>query len=385
MGCTASRDYSIESTTSTGIIPRALSLPTPLVHHLPLRWGDSHHLVSLTSSTYGSLDINPIPDDSPSAPAKAVYQTEAISATEPHVINAWELMADLDDSSPGKQVQTEHRSYNFQPRRDFQNANNSTEKFSNKANDRLASSERLRGSKRFCDSETHMPNYSMPLWKHLSEEALLADMDPSVASTFRRTASCRQWSNCSFPSKQISSYSPPPNPSKTSTTTTIAKVSPLGSKIELPGSENRIVLYFTTLRGIRRTYEDCCAVRTIFAGFRVPVDERDISMDSTYRKELQSVVRQKIISLPQVFIRGKHIGGAEEIKQLHESGELAKLLQNFPVRQPGFACESCADVRFVPCPNCNGSRKVFVEEEGQLRRCPECNENGLIRCPYCCC
>ncbi|KAG9443682.1 hypothetical protein H6P81_015022 [Aristolochia fimbriata] len=385
MGCTASRDYSIQSTASAGIIPRALSLPTPLVHHLPLRRGDSHHLVSLTSSTYGSLDIEPVPDDSPAVPAKALDRIEATSAAEPHVIDAWELMADLDDSSPKKQVQTVQRSYTFQPRRDFQNADSSVEEFGKKGNGRFGCSERLRGFKRMCDSETQLPNYSMPLWKHLTEEKLLADLDPSVASTLRRTVSSRQCNNYSFQSKPISTCSPPPNPSKTNAAPTTVKVSPFESKAELPGTENRIVLYFTSLRGIRRTYEDCCAVRTIFAGFRVPVDERDISMDSTYRKELQSVLGQKTVSLPQVFIRGKHIGGAEEMKQLHETGELAKLLQGFPVRRPGFACESCADVRFVPCPNCNGSRKIFIEEEGQLRRCPECNENGLVRCPYCCC
>jgi hypothetical protein len=27
---------------------------------------------------------------------------------------------------------------------------------------------------------------------------------------------------------------------------------------------------------------------------------------------------------------------------------------------------------------------VFVEEEGWTRRCLECNENGLVRCPNCC-
>ncbi|TKY68261.1 electron carrier [Spatholobus suberectus] len=59
--------------------------------------------------------------------------------------------------------------------------------------------------------------------------------------------------------------------------------------IRLPGTEDRIVLYFTSLRGIRRTYEDCYAVRMIFRGFRVWVDERDISMDANYKKELMSL------------------------------------------------------------------------------------------------
>ncbi|XP_038890547.1 uncharacterized protein At3g28850 [Benincasa hispida] len=153
--------------------------------------------------------------------------------------------------------------------------------------------------------------------------------------------------------------------------------------VRLPGTEDRIVVYLTSLRGIRRTYEDCYAVRIIFRGFRVWVDERDISMDSAYKKELQSVLGEKNVSLPQVFIRGKHVGGAEVIKQLFEAGELVKILEGFPVREPGFVCEGCGDVRFVPCMTCSGSRKVYDEDEQVLKRCLDCNENGLIRCPEC--
>ncbi|KAF8042628.1 hypothetical protein BT93_A1075 [Corymbia citriodora subsp. variegata] len=152
----------------------------------------------------------------------------------------------------------------------------------------------------------------------------------------------------------------------------------------LPGTEDRIVVYFTSLRGVRRTFEDCYAVRMIFRGFRVWVDERDVSMDSAYRKELQSALGEKNVSLPQVFVGGKYVGGADVIKQLCEAGELAKILERFPKRAPGFVCDCCGDARFVPCTNCSGSRKVFDEDEGVLKRCLECNENGLIRCPDCC-
>ncbi|CAL0328762.1 unnamed protein product [Lupinus luteus] len=158
-------------------------------------------------------------------------------------------------------------------------------------------------------------------------------------------------------------------------------------QIRLPGTEDRIVLYFTSLRGIRRTYEDCYSVRMIFRGFRVWVDERDISMDAAYRKELMSVLgekNKKIVTLPQVFIRGKYFGGADKIKYLCEVGELGKILEGLPMTKPGFMCESCGDVRFVPCGNCSGSRKLFDEDEGLMKRCLECNENGLIRCPNCC-
>ncbi|GLT38490.1 hypothetical protein SLA2020_127370 [Shorea laevis] len=156
------------------------------------------------------------------------------------------------------------------------------------------------------------------------------------------------------------------------------------SLIRLPGTEDRIVVYFTSLRGIRRTYEDCYAVRMIFRGFGVWIDERDISMDSAYKKELQSVLREKNVSLPQVFIKGRYVGGADVIKSMFEVGELAKILEGFPRRTPGFVCQGCGDVRFIPCGNCSGSRKVFDEDEGLLKRCLECNENGLIRCPDCC-
>ncbi|KAE8684433.1 Detected protein of unknown function [Hibiscus syriacus] len=91
--------------------------------------------------------------------------------------------------------------------------------------------------------------------------------------------------------------------------------------------------------GIRRTYEDCYAIRMIFRGFRIWVDERDISMDSTYRKELQSILRKNNPSLPQVFIKGKYVGGAEVIKSMFEVGELAKILDDFPRIQPGLVCD----------------------------------------------
>ncbi|KAE8717849.1 hypothetical protein F3Y22_tig00110020pilonHSYRG00158 [Hibiscus syriacus] len=154
--------------------------------------------------------------------------------------------------------------------------------------------------------------------------------------------------------------------------------------IRLPGTEDRIVVYLTSLRGIRRTYEDCYAVKMIFRGFGVWVDERDISMDAAYKKELQSVLKQKTVSLPQVFIKGKYIGAADVIKSMFEVGELAKVLDGFPKRQPGWTCRGCGDARFVPCWNCSGSRKVFDEDEESIKRCLECNENGLIRCPDCC-
>lgn len=214
-----------------------------------------------------------------------------------------------------------------------------------------------------------------PLWKHLSEESLLSKMDSNLVSSYTKALSSRHLC-CKEPKSVTQSVSE---------ITVDNDPTDKNLVFHLSGFEDRIVLYYTSLRGIRKTYEDCCEIRLILKGFRVFIDERDISMDSDYRKELQGVFEGKGFSLPQVFIRGKHIGGADEIRRLHEDGNLFNLMKGFPVIDPGIVCDACGDARFVPCPNCNGSRKVFEEEEGRSIKCPNCNENGLIRCATCCC
>lgn len=422
MGCSASRSYDFVTTdpqnpwnssssshsqspysysdSSSTPVSRTLSLPTPLIHHPAMCKGDTNHLVSLTSTTYGSLVLidPPIPNPNPN-PNPASHMVKSLNGTGPQdplspdsVINTWELMEGLDE-------------FDFHM---VQSKIESPRKVKSKSLDiqcELDTSE-LEKTYEFVEHSD-----SKPLWKHLSEEQLLAKMDPSVASSYRQALSSKR-----FVYKESEDCPKPENVSSIELESSLLagndfhlkgkedKIQPeIVSTIELEstnssllssllpdndvhlkGTEDKIVLYFTSLRGIRKTYEECCTVRTIFRGFRVCVDERDVSMDSSYRKELQSVLEGKAIGLPQVFIGGKYVGGAEEIKQLHEAGELANLVEGFAVKHSGFVCESCGDARFVPCSNCNGSRKVFEEEEGKLRRCPSCNENGLIRCPGCC-
>ncbi|XP_062009939.1 uncharacterized protein At5g39865 [Rosa rugosa] len=172
----------------------------------------------------------------------------------------------------------------------------------------------------------------------------------------------------------------------------------------------KVVLYFTSLRGVRKTYEDCCHVRVILKGIGVRVDERDVSMHSGFKEELKELVKDGCsgVSLPKVFVGEKYIGGAEEIRQMHEDGKLEKLLESCEKLTDGgvgggSVCEACGDIRFVPCETCSGSCKIYYEDddhdrdeehEGEeeeakececgFQRCPDCNENGLIRCPICC-
>ncbi|XP_068667762.1 uncharacterized protein At5g39865-like [Aristolochia californica] len=147
--------------------------------------------------------------------------------------------------------------------------------------------------------------------------------------------------------------------------------------------EKKIVVYFTSLRVVRKTFEDCRTVRSILKGFRVSIDERDLSMDARFMDELQGILgRHKKLTLPRVFIGGKYVGGADEIRQMHENGELKKIIEGFPTENGGF-CEACGGIRFVLCYACNGSHKCYLEKGG-FRSCIVCNENGLIRCPSCC-
>ncbi|CAN6862542.1 unnamed protein product [Brassica oleracea] len=169
-----------------------------------------------------------------------------------------------------------------------------------------------------------------------------------------------------------------------------SKAEPDVVRITLPGAESSIVVYFTSLRVVRPTFEECRAVTAILRSFPVRIDERDLSMDASFAAELERIFvgekkdlqsKTKAPKLPRVFIGGRYVGGAEEVKQLHEIGELKKLVQELPRIDPRV-CEMCGGHRFVPCNVCHGSHKVHTEKLG-FRTCSTCNENGLVRCSSC--
>lgn len=148
-----------------------------------------------------------------------------------------------------------------------------------------------------------------------------------------------------------------------------------------PAGEDRVVLYTTSLRGIRKTFEDCNNARFIFQSFNVEIDERDVSIHAEFRQELKELC-EKPVPVPQAFIKGRYIGGMDMITQLHEDGTLASLVGDLPPQISRGECDGCGGVRFVPCSDCSGSTKV-VNEAKEVERCSECNENGLMRCPIC--
>ncbi|WCJ20773.1 Glutaredoxin family protein [Euphorbia peplus] len=304
---------------------------------------------------------------------------------EPETINTWELMEGLEEDVEGclnSPLPHRFRSFSF----DITNDPN-----------RVSDSPKLLNH--------HHHHHIKPIWVQLAEEeeeeeeiqnpnSTSQEFDPNVISTFRKSLN------------QLS----PDHPFYIKPSSSDEDDKPDDSKSR---KQDKAIIYSTSLRGVRKTYEDCCHVRVILKGLGLRVDERDVSMHSGFKEELKQLLGHELISgtgglgLPRVFVGTKYIGGAEEIKRMHEQGQLDMVFDGCERAEehgggvPG-ACEACGDVRFIPCETCSGSCKIYYEEDNDdddnedeeneeenneygFQRCPDCNENGLIRCPICCC
>ncbi|KAL9852268.1 glutaredoxin domain-containing cysteine-rich protein 1 isoform 2-T2 [Geothlypis trichas] len=129
----------------------------------------------------------------------------------------------------------------------------------------------------------------------------------------------------------------------------------------------RIVIYTTSLRVVRTTFERCELVRKIFQNHRVKFEEKNIALNSDYGKELDERFRSvcEVPSLPVVFIDGHYLGRVQHPQE----------------------CLSCGGFGFLPCSACHGSkmsvlRNCFTDSFKALK-CTACNENGLQRCRSC--
>ncbi|WOL02209.1 hypothetical protein Cni_G10928 [Canna indica] len=161
-----------------------------------------------------------------------------------------------------------------------------------------------------------------------------------------------------------------------------------------PGNPDGVVLYTTTLRGVRRTFEDCEQARRTLEAHAldagVVVDERDVSLHGEFLRELRELLGEEM-AVPRLFIRGRYVGGVDEVVELSETGKLRYILRWVARRAGGDNsgkggrrdCEGCGGARFVPCLECNGSCKVVGEDGKSIERCDQCNENGLMLCPLC--
>uniref|UniRef100_A0ACD5ZJS7 Uncharacterized protein n=1 Tax=Avena sativa TaxID=4498 RepID=A0ACD5ZJS7_AVESA len=354
-----------------------------------------HHTVALKSSTLGSLSLDrdeemikwradsfgaaappkttptPAPPPQPQ-PQPARRQRQVLVGTpaktpvrEPEVINVWELMEGLDD---------------------------------NKNEERQAGDEDDRREQSAPGSPDFDPDIISAFRKALGEVSPprehQSDGDLVKKREIQRFPGIVRARVSAFQQRidaKLAKMARPPTPTPTPTPTP----PPLPPQPRLPAppdSDRKVVLYLTSLRGIRKTFEDCWATKSILHGYGVRIDERDLSLHSGFKDELNASLGSAG-RLPQVFVDGEHLGGADEVRRMHEAGELSKALEACEMAPSGGGgkgvaalegCSGCGGVRFVPCEECSGSCKVFLEELDSFRRCPECNENGLVRCPLCC-
>ncbi|XVF53179.1 hypothetical protein PTKIN_Ptkin05aG0079600 [Pterospermum kingtungense] len=329
-----------------------------------------HHIVSLTSTTYGLLTLDP-PSHSTTTPptppppftlgstfneSKSLWSEPRPVPLRPEVINSWELMSGLDTDS-----------FRFSP---ILNKENSNPNFSKKDSVLKPSVSRSSLLDKFQADSFRFPNT-------LPSEKENADPNLNKNSTFAKSPFARSSLLHKFDSENDI-------------------VSQLDKFEQLcpPNGENRVVIYTTTLRGIRKTFEDCNTVRSAIESYGIAICERDISMDRGFREELRELLKGKEkestnqTTPPRVFIRGRYIGGAEEVMRIVEEGWFGDLLKGLPTKRAGEVCDGCGDVKFLPCFQCSGSCKLVgaVKEEGRrtvVVRCTECNENGLVHCPIC--
>lgn len=412
------------------------------VHHPPQKTGDSYHLVALTSSTLGSLKLDPlihnhgvedkhknespanlnqnqnlsVVGDKPSTTgtgeidrktsAKEEFEMGMIEAKtwskmindripkaapktpirtppgEPEMINAWEMMEGLEDISPLRPV---HHSRSFS--------------FHVPSHSSLSSMDDQPGLRVKENCGDASPK---PLWLDLADSdsnsnsndtSIVSEFDPEVIATFRRSL------------EEL----PPANPFHLKPMDEKQVNNVVSMNKTVPRGTDKLVVYYTSLRGVRKTYEDCCHVRVMLKGLGVKVDERDVSMHSGFKEELRELLGEGFgrVGLPRVFVGKKCIGGADEIRRLNEDGKLEKVLESCELVVDdggggggggnGNVCEACGDIRFMPCETCSGSCKIYYEgdydeddgaddsdHECGFHRCPDCNENGLVRCPICC-
>ncbi|KAL8229163.1 hypothetical protein R6Q57_014063 [Mikania cordata] len=378
MGCASSKQ-SICQNCHAQYSPVRMSYSS-LPNRSPLRETDDHHVVTLASTTLGYLLLDPSINQLHPQPVRRNvpqkntkdFELELIEAKtwskrfdekikniapitpivspscEPEAINAWELMEGLDDSSPLQP-----------PSMAFARC------LLNKNSDSIT-----------LDQPPTPTNNS-----NTNDTSIASSFDPNKINIKPMIKEGQQSLDCNGDNATNS----------------------------LPNIENRIVscskekliLYYTSLRGVRKTYEDCCHVRVILKNSGARVDERDVSMHSGFKEELKELLGDGYSGgdLPKVFVGKKCIGGVDEIRRFHDECKLDKVLEGCETVDDGDGCggcEGCGDIRFLPCETCSGSCKVYYEvnsdvEEDEIgkndcgfQRCTDCNENGLIRCPICC-
>ena len=305
----------------------------------------THHVVSLTSTTYGVLNLNRSEEKaqeeakeekkesqitkvnkiSPLPPPYFTPQSKkrALSADPQEIINTWELMKDLSPAvRPSAKCQTPELtdSPKKQRTRLLGKENSSPRENHGRVLRPFSSSANRQPSKLSIDVKCQ--KLEKDLGSLGSRRSLSPLFDPELVASFER---------------ELNRDGAPVSQKARDSRILLEKF-----KEKCPaGGENALVLYTTTLRGIRKTFEDCNAVRTAIEAYNVKIIERDISMDSGFREEMRELMGgKKEARPPLLFVKGRLIGGAEEVLKLEEEGKLELLLDGI-AKMEASGCGVC--------------------------------------------
>ncbi|KAK9156763.1 hypothetical protein Scep_003337 [Stephania cephalantha] len=280
-------------------------------------FGAARHIVSLTSTTYGFLKLDsslehrrtPFRDERtefPNPPHIDLRNPDP-GVYDPEIINAWELMRDLDDefgfSKSPKLMNSTTSSTSSKKQTRFSGKENKPRMVEFESRSAAAAAQHV--SKPFTSIENNLqkvPNYL----KQISIKSSTVPLDVKIDSFRSDTAflTPKQGFSPLFDPELLTSFeieldqereqiknmvSPPPEKSKHGETEcTLLEL--FEKKTPPPGGENVVVMYTTTLRGIRKTYEDCNRLRSLIESHDVYMIERDVSMDSGFREELRALM-----------------------------------------------------------------------------------------------
>ncbi len=97
--------------------------------------------------------------------------------------------------------------------------------------------------------------------------------------------------------------------------------------MEMPGKDSKKVVIFS-----KEYCPYCVRAKALFDDLKVPYDEIDLtdkmdSLDDLKRKTGHMTV-------PQIFVGDKFVGGYSDLKQIADSGELTKLLKDKKIIVP---------------------------------------------------
>ncbi|XP_032665605.1 glutaredoxin domain-containing cysteine-rich protein CG31559-like [Odontomachus brunneus] len=159
------------------------------------------------------------------------------------------------------------------------------------------------------------------------------------------------------------------------------------SKAYVEREKGRVVLYTTSLGIVRETFTNCMKMKQMLWTNMVKYEEADLFRDTELQTELRDRTDSEVVTLPQLFVDGQHIGGVDTVERLNESGELRRILEPYQCKDACVVCTYCGGFQRLLCPVCHGSKRSVHRNEFTVEfvalKCAKCDVFGMIRCPHC--